>query len=202
MPPAPTEDTGIPALSLTYDGRGPAATAVPSHEEERTLLQAEQEIRALRDRQAITDVLHLYCRAVDRLDEQLLASVYHAGAFDDHGSFSGDASVFVTRTMGRMRDAYEATQHRISNVLIDLDGDDADVESYVTAVHALPGNRIEVAGARYIDHFRRRDGAWKIERRLVVVDWQTTADRGEPSPHLSAFAVGRRDGADPVYRRG
>jgi hypothetical protein len=162
---------------------------------------AEKEIRQLMDRQAITEVLHLYCRAVDRLDEALLASVYHPGSVDDHGSFSGDASTFVTRTVRRMREVYEATQHRISNVLIDLDGDVADVESYVIAVHALPGNRIEVAGGRYIDRFGRREGEWKIDRRQVVVDWQASGDRGEPSPHLSAFASGVRGRTDPVYRR-
>ena len=43
------------------------------------------EIRALLDRQAITDALHLYCRAIDRTDEELLASVYHPDAIDDHG---------------------------------------------------------------------------------------------------------------------
>ncbi|HEY1831421.1 MAG TPA: nuclear transport factor 2 family protein [Acidimicrobiales bacterium] len=159
------------------------------------------EISDLSDRQAITDVLHRYCRAIDRADEELLASVYHPDAFDDHGSFSGDATAFVSRTIERMRDEYEASQHRIANVLIDLQGDLAYVESYVSVTHCLTDNRIEFAGARYVDRFSRRDGVWKIAHRLAVVDWQMMADRGETSQHISAFAQGSRDRTDPVYRR-
>lgn len=162
---------------------------------------AQTEIREVLDRQAITDVLHLYCRAIDRTDEELLKSVYHPGAVDDHGSFSGDAAAFVTRTIRRLREEYEASQHRISNILIEFRGDIAFVESYVVAIHRLLDGRIEMAGARYVDRFGRREGSWKIERRLVVVDWDLTVASGEVSPHLSAFPRGMRDKSDPVYDR-
>jgi len=162
---------------------------------------AQGEIREILDRQAITDVLHLYCRAIDRTDEDLLASVYHPDAIDDHGSFSGDAAAFVARTIRRMREEYEASQHRISNILIELRGDVAFVESYVVAVHSLHNGRVEMAGARYVDRFDRREGSWKIARRLVLVDWDLTATSDEVSPHLSAFQRGARDKSDPTYNR-
>jgi ketosteroid isomerase-like protein len=162
---------------------------------------AQSEIREFLDRQKITDVLHLYCRAIDRADADLLASVYHPDAVDDHGSFSGDAAAFVNRTIRRMREEYDASQHRISNILIELRGDIAFVESYVVAVHSLRDGRIEMAGARYVDRFSRREGSWKIARRLVVVDWDLTVAGGETSPHLSAFPRGTRDTSDPSYAR-
>lgn len=155
----------------------------------------------LLDRQRITEVLHRYCRAVDRLDHELLLSTYHPDAVDDHGSFVGTAADFAVRTVRRMAEAYEATQHRLGNVTIDLRGDTAWVESYVVATHVLAGNAIEHAGARYVDRFERRDGEWRIATRVVVVDWYTTGSRGEPSHHLSAFRPGRRDREDPSYRR-
>jgi ketosteroid isomerase-like protein len=155
----------------------------------------------LLDRQRITEVLHRYCRAVDRLDRDLLLSAYHPDAVDDHGSFTGTAADFAARTIGRMAEAYEATQHRLANVSIDLHGDTAWVESYVVATHVLAGNAIEHAGARYVDRFERRDGEWRIATRVVVLDWYTTGSRGEPSDHLSAFRPGRRDREDPSYRR-
>jgi hypothetical protein len=169
--------------------------------EPQALDRAQTEIRELLDRQAITDVLHLYCRAIDRTDEDLLASVYHPDAMDDHGSFSGDAAAFVARTIRRMREEYEASQHRISNILIELRDDVAFVESYVVAIHSLHDGRIEMAGARYVDRFARRDGSWKIARRLVLVDWDLTVASGETSSHLSAFPRGARDTSDPVYDR-
>jgi hypothetical protein len=159
----------------------------------------DDRLEDLCDRQAITDVLHRYCRAVDRLDEELLLSVYHPDGFDDHGSFKGTAPAFAARTIARMAEAYESTQHLLSNITIDRHEDTADVESYVVAVHALPGNAIEQAGARYVDRFERRNGEWKIARRVVLMDWYVTGSRGAPSPHLDAFTRGRRDRTDAVY---
>lgn len=159
------------------------------------------QLAELVDRQRITDVLHRYCRAVDRLDHDLLLSAYHPDAVDDHGSFVGTAGDFAARTIDRMARAYEATQHRLANVAIDLRGDTAWVESYVVATHVLPGNAVEHAGARYVDRFERRGGEWRIATRVVVVDWYTTGSRGDPSPHLAAFTPGRRDRGDPSYRR-
>jgi ketosteroid isomerase-like protein len=165
-------------------------------------LEREERIAGICDRQAITDVLHRYCRAVDRLDHELLLSVYHPDALDDHGTFSGTAEAFANRTIARMAEAYEATQHLLSNITIELQGDSAHVESYVVAVHAMAGNAIEQAGARYIDRFERRDGEWRIARRVAVIDWYVTGSRGAPSAHLDAFLRGRRDRADPVYQPG
>jgi ketosteroid isomerase-like protein len=158
-------------------------------------------ISDLADRQAISEVLIRYCRAVDRLDVELLASVYHPDAIDDHGGWVGDALTFVSRAKRFMTKHFEATQHRLSNVTIELDGDIAHVESYVLATHVLADNGIEVGGARYVDRFERREGEWRIAYRTVVMDWYVTGDRGAPSAHLAAFTAGRRDRSDPAYER-
>ena len=47
------------------------------------------DVEELIARQEITDVLHRYCRAVDRRDPDLLRSVYHPDATDDHGVYAG-----------------------------------------------------------------------------------------------------------------
>jgi ketosteroid isomerase-like protein len=159
-------------------------------------------ISELADRQAINEVLIRYCRAVDRLDMELLASVYHPDAIDDHGDWVGDAPTFVSRAKHFMTKHFEATQHRLSNITIELDGDVAYVESYVLATHILAENGIEVGGARYVDRFERRQGEWRIAYRTVVMDWYLTGDRGAPSAHLASFAGGRRDRTDPAYARG
>ena len=51
----------------------------------------DAEIRALLDKQAITEVIHRYARALDRLDEALLRSVFHPGSRHAH-FFEGPSS--------------------------------------------------------------------------------------------------------------
>ena len=45
----------------------------------------EQSIRELLDKQEITEVMNRYLRGLDRLDADLIASVYHEDATDDRG---------------------------------------------------------------------------------------------------------------------
>ena len=52
-----------------------------------------------RDRALITDLIHRYSRAVDRLDADLLRSVYWPDGTDDHGRPHGDEDL-ATRGEG------------------------------------------------------------------------------------------------------
>jgi hypothetical protein len=65
--------------------------------------------------------------------------------------------------------------HFISNVLIDLHGDEADVESYHIAVVGRQtdeeGPTQSTIGGRYLDRFALRGGRWAIAERAVVFDW-------------------------------
>src|SRR6266542_5294397 len=90
-------------------------------------------IDTLIDREAIREVLYRYCRGADRHDEMILRSVYHSDATDNHGSFKGRAADFVSWIMERGGASFLAGQHLIGNVLINLDGDTADVESVFIA---------------------------------------------------------------------
>ena len=49
----------------------------------------KNKIQELIDRQEIYDVLTRYCQGVDRCDVDLIKSVYHEDAQDDHGMFKG-----------------------------------------------------------------------------------------------------------------
>jgi len=154
----------------------------------------------------IQDVLCTYARGVDRGDHDALASVYHEGATDHHCNFSGPAAEFVQGLVDRAKHDPIVGQHHITNTKIAMDGrDDARVESYFLAFrpHVEAGEKwLAVAGGRYLDHFQRRDGAWKIRARQVVMDWTRDEQGLEPWASVDARPVqgSRKWEGDPSYR--
>jgi hypothetical protein len=53
------------------------------------------ELQSVVDHRDIENIITLYCRAIDRLDIELLKSVYHEDARDEHANFSGTALEFA-----------------------------------------------------------------------------------------------------------
>lgn len=141
-----------------------------------------RQVEELTAREAIRDCIHRFCRALDRLDRELLASVFHADAQLDYGRiYRGGVEGFVEVAMqfqGAMRD----THHQVGNVLIEVRGEEAGAETYVHAHHVIAQNEdlLElIVGARYLDRFERRDGHWKIASRTEVLDWGRMVPIGE-----------------------
>jgi ketosteroid isomerase-like protein len=156
-------------------------------------LVAESEIRA---------VLARYCRGVDRGDRDLILSVYHDDAHDDHGNYNGDAIGFAEQIITKFDAAPEIGQHHVTNILIDLDGDIARVESYFLAINpGMPetGYGHDLVAGRYLDTFTRKNGEWRIQHRRVVMDVTRDAFAGEPWPadKLAVFPTGGRRENDP-----
>lgn len=162
----------------------------------------EAAVRELLDREAIRDVLYRYCRAIDRCDAELLTGVYWPGAIDNHGMWSGTVEEFVPFVIPVLL-SRDATSHRISNVLIRIEGDEAKVESYFDAYErpvrndGTP-NDITMIG-RYLDSFERRDGEWRIAGRTVITDafrvWSDSAD-WERGLYGKTFEMGHRGEVD------
>lgn len=155
-------------------------------------------------RERIRDVIYRYCRGIDRRRFDLVRSCYHPDAIDLHGAYQGGVDGFIDY-VERQLATYEMTQHMIGNMLIEIDGDRARVESYVHSIHRIPpGGRHDVArdfwvGLRYVDDFERRDD-WRIAHRVCVLDWTRT----DPVPaggwrFTDVDVIGRRDGTDAVF---
>jgi len=127
----------------------------------------------LADREAIRDVLFRYARASDRCDEALLRSVYWPEAHDEHLEFSGTAEEFIAYSLPILR-AMRYNMHMLGNILIAIDGDKADVETYFQGYHSVEQDGVRrdvIAAGRYLDNFERRGQEWRIIRRFVTVDW-------------------------------
>lgn len=151
---------------------------------EARLACVERELGALTDRERIRDVIYRYCRAADRADAALLKSCYWPDGFDDHGFFGGNAWEFADHVCSLLR-LTTATTHSCSNPIIDLDGHRAYCETQVDVIHRhLEGDDqvYEWGQCRYLDHFERRDGEWRILVRTVVADgvhWLRLANAAE-----------------------
>lgn len=184
-------------------------------------------LQRLIDRQEIEDVLKRYCRAIDRLDVDLLRSIYHSDGIDHHGSFSGNAHEFATFIMDRLQAETTYGFHTVTHSLIDVRDLRASGETYYVGYHRVrPGfdvissyfgetyARAAVAagtidreheyecGGRYIDRFEKRDGQWKISERRITNEWSRCG------PVTSVLTEGQlvhynlpgaRDRSDPIY---
>lgn len=134
----------------------------------------ENECRALLDRDEIEAILIRYCRGADLGDGAILKSVFHPGATDDHaGMYEGKIEDLIPKAV-EMCKQFSVIQHALSNINIKLDGDVADTECYVTGTMAYlrDGEQYHwLAGGRYVDHMERRNGEWRIAKRITHIDW-------------------------------
>lgn len=140
----------------------------------RQLAALAVEVDRLRAREAIRERILGCCRALDRLDRELLREQFHPDAEVDYGSiYRGPVAGFLDVAMG-FQGAMRDTQHLVGNVAIAVDGDVATAESYVHAHHVIVQGEERVqlmVGGRYLDRFTRCDGEWRIAFRTELIDW-------------------------------
>jgi hypothetical protein len=187
----------------------------------------DEKVQVLIDRQEIEQILKLYCRAIDRLDLELLKTVYHPDGTDDHGSFSGNAHEFAVQIIAALKTTILDGMHTVTHSAIDVQGLFATSESYYWAYQLCPGGEQRVSdffgeryaaavrqqgaierhhdyfcGGRYIDLFEKRAGAWKILRRKITNEWNVIQPsvRITDQGHVAAYNLpGVRGKLDPVY---
>ena len=182
------------------------------------LAELERAVVELADRQSIHDCLMTYSRAIDRLDRELLVSVYHPDAVDDHGVFVGGPEEFADWAIAMHTATHLSHQHCQFNSTCDLDGDVAHTETYYMFVGMnRAGSPLGMSGGRYLDRLEKRDGRWAIAARVCVRDWAPLVEiPAELDPSAMTVVTGldeatvalmrggarpSRDRDDPSYRR-
>ena len=151
-------------------------------------------------KQACSDTLARYARGVDRCDPALVASTYHADAYDDHGGYQGDAAGFVAWVKPTVMDAFSCTMHKLGNQLIVVEDGRAYAETYAIAHHVLGDADVPtdmIMGVRYLDELEDRGDGWKIADRRMSFEWERSLEVGSQVEY-AGFSRGRRDGSDPV----
>ena len=158
----------------------------------------DDELRALLDRDKIREVLARYCRGVDRGDRELLKSVYHEDAIDEHGMFTGRGVDFADYIVDYLKDI--PCQHVIANHTCELRGDVAFTETYCISFSETGGVNATVYN-RYVDRFEKRNGEWRVANRQVVDDWNRIDEVTATSPDAEMNKQqARRDRSDASYR--
>jgi ketosteroid isomerase-like protein len=171
----------------------------------------ERELTILRDKEAIRDVIHRYCRGADRCDQQAFKDCYWEDGYDDHGFFGGNGQAFADYVIPILKQV-NSSIHAITNTIIDLKGDRAFCESQWSVVHRLQkpdGDFLDFwHQGRYLDIFEKRAGEWRILCRTIVNDMDRllrTKDlgavmgEGAPSSDNNRPHRGGRKPNDPVF---
>ena len=169
-------------------------------------LDTDFAVQQLLDREAIRECMFRYCRGIDRCDEQALRTTYWPDATDQHGPYRGSATGFIDWALKKLQ-ASERSVHIISNLSITFNEPSAAaVETYFQALQRDPdaqGVQREVfLAGRYIDRFEKRDGEWRIAKRVVVYDWLRhlgSPDGSEAERFGPRVPQGSRFPHDPVY---
>ena len=160
------------------------------------------ELRQLLDRQAIADCVNRYARGLDRHDDEMVASAYHPGAADHHGTSSVTPADFIPWANELHAADWSAHQHHLTTHTVDLDGDVAHAETYCIGTFLRKDEQVvDMAGGRYIDRLERRDGEWKIIAREVVIEWVCACDSTTSRFSADPYPDGTWDRSDLSYMR-
>jgi hypothetical protein len=160
-------------------------------------MQGQSDHATLADTQAITRQIYNYCRSVDRLDVPLGHGVFHADAVADFPTYQGTGRGWIDAICVEHR-KFLHHSHQVTNIVIDLDGNQAGSEAYVIAnLRQVEDGKLinRMFSARYIDRWSKREGHWAIDRRECVVDFSELRE----VTSLGEDDRSARDGSDPSY---
>jgi hypothetical protein len=162
-------------------------------------------LRLAADKIALGDLVQKYSRAIDRRDFELLKTLYHDDAVEEHGQmFRGPASAYID-WLPEVLAKNETTAHYVVNTLFEIDGDRAEGETYKINYHrSLPPDAKEtITGSRSHDRFERRGGVWRFTYRGIVLDWSEVrpVDPEAYRQFAASSPPGKPDATDLSYAR-
>lgn len=137
----------------------------------------EKALKELLAKEAIREQIYNYCRALDRIDNELGYTVFSEDAEVDYGpTYKGSGRGFIDMMLDMHR-TMVSTHHMMTNILIKFNDDytKAASETYMYAgckykdKKGQPSFTVE-ARCRDIDKWELRDGKWVIVRRIVGGD--------------------------------
>jgi len=163
----------------------------------------DNDIDSLLAKQSIYELACQYSRGLDRLDADLLRSVFFEDAVCEYGFYNGPPAAFIDFAMQALG-THAANHHMVGNALIEVEGDEAFGEIYFQAYHKSMGasgfEDLIIAG-RYIDRYEKRDDVWKIAYRSERNDWSRTSPTNDVYFEIAPDGLRGSRQDDAVYDR-
>jgi len=138
-------------------------------------------LQLLLDEREIRLVLYRRARATDSRDLEGALACYHEDSTEDHEGFDGPIREYLATASPVFvgESPVDVNFHLIGNTDITVDRDDAHCESYFICALTTTENgtsRDYLNAGRYLDHFTRKDGVWRIQHRQCVYEWSHGTD--------------------------
>ena len=154
----------------------------------------------------IRRVLAQLARAADRGDRELLLACYHADAVDERDGRPRSPDQLAEHLRNVLWRRTEWSMQFLGNILIAVDGNAADVETYCLELSHHPATgelprRDTIRPVRYLDRFESRGGNWRIASRRVFEETGRIDQVGVVVDLSPNHRRGRRDHTDPTYMR-
>jgi len=132
-------------------------------------------IDELESRAALRDLVTDYCLGFDNHDWDRFISIWHSDAIWEigapFGTFNGHAGIREA-VFDVLYPVWRETHHLTSNLRLEFsDADHAHGVCNVDCMGATADDIVQMISATYTDDFERRDGAWKIAKRHVVIHY-------------------------------
>lgn len=140
---------------------------------------SDAKLQELYDRLEIIDLLYQYGRGGDLGEWEGLRSVFTEEVEYDFSSLEGAPPVkmrsdeWVAQARSLLT-GMKATQHIITNHVINIKGDEATCIAYIHSQHYLPNETKEdtfLVGGYYTGHLVRTSQGWKIDKWKLNVTW-------------------------------
>jgi ketosteroid isomerase-like protein len=142
-------------------------------------------LRAFVEKAAVCEVLENYFHGLDAREEDRLAACFtddaaatHHSGSDTEFTLAGGAA--IARYFCELFRSFTATNHTLSNSVIQVTGDAATADTFAIA-HVISNDRVRVRGIRYLDELVRVSQHWRICKRTHIPRWQYEADPVKPS---------------------
>ncbi|MEM7139198.1 MAG: nuclear transport factor 2 family protein [Myxococcota bacterium] len=132
-------------------------------------------------KQEIAELHYKYAKGVDQQDWATFRSVFHDHVVFDYSRWgmgertelSGDDFTSLVQHLFSTQGL--VTQHYMTNILIDVDGDSANGGVYVFARHKI-GEQVMSLNAKYECEYVKAAEAWKIATITMIPRWDEGAD--------------------------
>ena len=137
-------------------------------------------LEELSDRAEISELLARYCHSLDEKDWPAFRTIFTDDALVDFTAFGGpqgsvaELEAFLIPVL----DGLARSQHTVSTIKVDLDGDLARARSAaivpMTTINAEGVESTFISGLWYEDHLTRTRDGWRIQSRKQVRGWASS----------------------------